>query len=107
MSACVRALYLGMRRWGLLLHSESVLFHDFPNRHIGREYDGGSVMQFEKKCVDVPQFEGAVHLPNGCDFSDLVGNSVIHDERFDAAQFDALLTDYDRILLRFGMRISW
>jgi hypothetical protein len=49
-----------------------------------------------------------VHLPNGCDPSHLVGSAVKqHDERFDAAQFDALLTDYDRVLLRFGMRISW
>jgi hypothetical protein len=30
-----------------------------------------------------------------------------HDKGFDAAQFDGLLTDYDRILLRFGMHILW
>jgi len=65
-------------------------------------------MQLKKKCVEVLELEGAVHLPNGCDSSLLIGSPLKqHDERFDAAQFDALLTDYDRILLRFGMRISW
>jgi hypothetical protein len=65
-------------------------------------------MQFEKKFVEVLEVECAVHLPNGCDSSHLVGSKVIqHNERFDAAQFDAFLTDYDRVLLRFGMRISW
>ena len=48
----------------------------------------------------------AVHLPNGCDYSHLVGSPVKqHDKRYEAAQFDGLLTDYDRILLRFGMHI--
>lgn len=50
----------------------------------------------------------AVHLPNGCSASHLVDSRARqHDEGFDAAEFDALLTDYDRILLRFGMHISW
>ena len=50
----------------------------------------------------------AVHFPNGCDYSHLVGSPVKQpDERFDAEEFDALLTDYDRILLRFCMRTSW
>ena len=29
------------------------------------------------------------------------------DNVFDAAGFDGLLTDYDRMLLGFGMHISW
>lgn len=50
----------------------------------------------------------AVHLPNGCSSSHLVGSQAGQcDEGFDAAQFEALLTDYDRILLRFGMHIFW
>ena len=50
----------------------------------------------------------AVHLPNGCSANQVVHSQARqYDERFDAARFDALLTDYDRILLRFGMRISW
>lgn len=49
-----------------------------------------------------------VHLPNGCEFSHLVDSAAEQrDEKFDAAEFDRLLTDYDRILLRFGMHITW
>jgi hypothetical protein len=62
----------------------------------------------ENEYAEAVELDGAVHLPNGCDSSHLVGNALKqHHERFDAAQFDALLTDYDRVLLRFGMRISW
>ena len=49
-----------------------------------------------------------VYFPNECEFSHFVGGPAIpRDEKFDAAQFDALLTGYDRILLRFGMHIAW
>jgi len=70
-------------------------------------------MQFESSyseydCTGATEPDGAVHLPNGCDSCHLVGSPVKQfDERFDATQFDALLTDYDRILLRFGMHIAW
>lgn len=61
-------------------------------------------------CAHCPQYgkEVAVRLENGHDYSHLVGSPVKkHDKKFDAAQFDGLLTDYDRILLGFGMHISW
>jgi hypothetical protein len=70
-------------------------------------------MQFESSyseydCTGVTEPDGAVHLPNGCDSSHLVGSPVKQFyERFDATQFDALLTDYDRMLLRLGMHIAW
>jgi len=70
-------------------------------------------MQFESSyseygCTWATELDGAVHHPNGCDSSHLVGSPLKQfDERFDATQFDALLTDYDRILLRFGMHIAW
>ena len=45
------------------------------------------------------------------DYSHLIGNpglrhEKVFDEIFDVAQFEGLLTDYDRILLGFGMHIS-
>ena len=43
----------------------------------------------------------------GHDYSHLVGGPLNQHQRLDAVQFDGLLTDYDRILLRFGMHISW
>jgi hypothetical protein len=50
----------------------------------------------------------AVHLPNGCDYSHLVGEPAKqHDEGVHAEPSTELLTDYDRILLRFGMHIQW
>jgi hypothetical protein len=50
----------------------------------------------------------AVHLPNGCHYSHLVGSQTKPPGgNFDSARFEELLTDYDRILLRFGMRVSW
>jgi hypothetical protein len=66
-------------------------------------------MQFESSyseydCTGTTEPDGVVHLPNGCDSRRLVGSPV---KRFDATQFDALLADYDRILLRFGMHIAW
>jgi hypothetical protein len=48
----------------------------------------------------------AVHLPNGNGCGHLLSSPVIlPDQRLDAAEFDGLLTDYDRILLHFGMHI--
>lgn len=46
-------------------------------------------------------------VPFCYDYSHLVGSSVNHQQskRVDAARFEELLTDYDRILLGFGMRI--
>ena len=50
----------------------------------------------------------AVQLPNGCDFSYLVGDRATqHDKRVHAVPSMELLTDYDRILLQFGMHILW
>ena len=49
----------------------------------------------------------AVHLPNGCDCSHLVGGPAKQHDRVDAVSSTELLTDYDRILLRFGMHILW
>lgn len=50
----------------------------------------------------------AVHLPNGHECAFLLDRATEQrDEPFDAARFGSLLTDYDRILLRFGMHISW
>jgi hypothetical protein len=43
-----------------------------------------------------------------CDYSHLVDVGVRpQDNVFDAAGLDGLLTDYDRMLLGFGMHISW
>jgi hypothetical protein len=42
------------------------------------------------------------------DYSHLIGPPAMDQYRGrNAPQFRALLTDYDRILLRFGMRIIW
>jgi hypothetical protein len=42
------------------------------------------------------------------DYSHLIGPPAMEQYRGrNAPQFRALLTDYDRILLRFGMRIIW
>jgi hypothetical protein len=42
------------------------------------------------------------------DYSHPIGSSLKqHDKEFDAAGFDRPLTDYDRMLLRFGMHILW
>jgi hypothetical protein len=50
----------------------------------------------------------AARLPDGYDYSHLVRDPVKqHDTEIDAALFDGLLTDYDRILLQFGMHILW
>jgi hypothetical protein len=50
----------------------------------------------------------AVQLPNGCGCGHLVGSAPIkRDLRFDVAEFDGVLTDYDRMLLHFGMHILW
>jgi hypothetical protein len=44
----------------------------------------------------------------GYDYSHLVGSPLKQPDRgFDAAEFDALLTTTDRILLRSGMHIAW
>ena len=48
-----------------------------------------------------------MHIPEGYDYSHLIAGPVKqNDKLFDATRFDGLLTDYDRILLGFGMRIS-
>ena len=50
----------------------------------------------------------AAHLPNGCDYSHLVGDPAKqHGRGVHAVPSTELLTDYDRILLRFGMHILW
>ena len=50
----------------------------------------------------------AVHLPNGGDYNHLVGDPERqHDKDVHAVPWTELLTDYDRILLRFGMHIQW
>jgi len=61
-------------------------------------------------CAHCPQYRkaGAVHVDDKYDYSHLVGSPAKkHDNEFEVAQFDGLLTDYDRILLRFGMQILW
>ena len=51
----------------------------------------------------------AIHfLPPAYDYSHLVSRTGRGGDRvFDAAHFGQLLTNEDRILLRFGMRIGW
>src|SRR6516164_3187384 len=50
----------------------------------------------------------AVHLPNGRHYSHLVGSPMkLPGGNFDSARFKEMLTDYDRILLQFGMGVSW
>jgi hypothetical protein len=50
----------------------------------------------------------AVHLPNGCDYSYLVGDPAKqHEKGVHAVPATELLTDYDRILLGLGMHILW
>ena len=40
--------------------------------------------------------------------SHLVGDPVTqHETGFNPAHFEELLTDYDRVLLQFGVHISW
>jgi hypothetical protein len=47
-------------------------------------------------------------IPDGYDYSHLVGSpGKRHEEVSDAVPFDDLLTDYDRVLLGYGMQISW
>jgi len=70
-------------------------------------------MQFESsynksECAKLTELDSVVHFPNGHDSCHLIDSPVKQiDEQFDAAQFDALVTDYDRILLKFGMHITW
>lgn len=81
-------------------------------------------MQFEIQCPGCcPKFIGAVphssqcsryekttavHLPNGSDCSHLVGDpGKPHNYGVRGAPWTKLLTDYDRILLGFGMHIQW
>jgi len=48
----------------------------------------------------------AARVPDWYDYSHLAGGTVHqHDEEPNAAQFDRMLTDYDIVLLRFGMHI--
>ena len=47
-------------------------------------------------------------LPPGYDYSHLLDRTGrSSDHVFDAAHFGDLLTNEDRILLRYGMRITW
>ena len=49
----------------------------------------------------------AAQVPDGYDYSHLVGDPAKPDEqKLNTVRFEELLTDYDRILLEFGMRIS-
>ena len=49
----------------------------------------------------------AAQVPDGYDYSHLVGDPAKQDEqKLNTVRFEELLTDYDRILLEFGMRIS-
>jgi len=57
-------------------------------------------------CLQYGRVDG-VRIPEGYDYSHLIASPVKqNDKLFDATRFDGLLTDYDRILLGFGMRIS-
>ena len=59
---------------------------------------------------DCPRYAKAALecVPPGYNYSHLVGDPVRQtDHRFDAAQFDGLLTDEERTLLRLGMHIAW
>ena len=67
-------------------------------------------MLTECHCAHCPQFRraGSVHIPEGYDYSHHIASPAKQDDKvFDTARFDGLLTDYDRILLGFGMRITW
>ncbi|MBV8632523.1 MAG: hypothetical protein JOZ83_16465 [Silvibacterium sp.] len=46
-------------------------------------------------------------IANGYDHSHLVSCAVKPLEEPQRALFDKMLTDYDRVLLRFGMHIIW
>ena len=64
----------------------------------------------ESHCAHCAQFRraGGVHIPEGYDYSHLIASPAKQDDKvFDTARFDVLLTEYDRILLGFGMRITW
>jgi hypothetical protein len=50
---------------------------------------------------------GAVPLANGSDYSHLVGDPAKQHDETHPVPSTGLLTDYDRILLGFGMHISW
>lgn len=68
------------------------------------------ILTTQTHCSHCPQYgrAGGVYIPEGYDYSHLVGGPAKQDNRvFDAARFDGLLTDYDRLLLKFGMHISW
>ena len=61
-------------------------------------------------CTHCPQFRRTVvaPVPDGYDYRHLVGSRRKQScEMFDSARFDGLLTDYDHLLLKFGMHISW
>ena len=61
-------------------------------------------------CAHCPAYRQTVaaRVEEGYDYSHLIGNPGKRpDNSFDATQFDQLLTDYDRTLLRFGMHILW
>lgn len=60
-------------------------------------------------CTHCPQYGrvGGVGLPEGYDYSHLVGNPAKHDGKMpDTKRFDELLTGYDQRLLS-DMHILW
>lgn len=61
-------------------------------------------------CAHCPRFRKALAacVPDEYDYSHLVGDPAKqHDTEVGAALFDGILTDYDRILLQFGMHVLW
>ena len=60
-------------------------------------------------CTHCPQYGrvGGVRIPEGYDYSQLVGNPAKHDGKMpDSKRFDELLTGYDQRLLS-DMHILW
>jgi hypothetical protein len=61
-------------------------------------------------CSHCPQHgqTAVVHLPDEYDYSYLVGDPTKQqDKAVHAVPSTEMLTDYDRVLLRFGMHILW
>lgn len=61
-------------------------------------------------CTHCPHYtrRTAAAIDDGHDYSHLIGDPGIkHEKSANVTRFDELLTEYDRILLRFGMHILW
>lgn len=61
-------------------------------------------------CTHCPHYvqRTAAAIEDGYDYSHLVGDpGKQREKRFELTRFDELLTEYDRILLKFGMCILW